>query len=91
MKLEWLNTTERESLDMLYAEAANSPGVAKAKEKALAALKIERREGEGYLRAWVRAMAERNGIPLEDGRPCLEIGHAVEASAELSRWVFWLA
>ena len=57
-----------------------------AKVEALAKLGITVADGQTPLRAWITAMAERNGLEVKF--PQTEVG---EAAAELCpKWVFWL-
>lgn len=64
VKLRFFDVNAADSL----LHAAFSPEDNKRiKDKVLANLGITRRDGESYLDAWLRAMAEENGLPV--GRP----------------------
>lgn len=88
--LRWIDV-DRVVGDMLLAEALGGQDVTQgAKDKALARLGITRAERERPLTAWLRVMAEENGLPV--AVPAVpELRRAVEESAGVMRFVFWLA
>lgn len=64
----------------------------KVREKILAACNVERRQGEEPLSAWIRAMAEENGIgPEQDEEFRATIRREMEFNRELARFVFAIA
>jgi hypothetical protein len=76
--------------ESLLAEAFNKDTLQATKDKALTKLGIARAEEEKPLTAWLRAMAEENGLPV--AVPAVaELRRAVEESAGAMRFVFWLA
>lgn len=76
--------------ESLLAEAFGKDSLRSTKEKALTKLGIARAEGEKPLIAWLRTMAEENGLPVTV--PAVpELRRAVEESASAMRFVFWLA
>ena len=75
--------------DSLLAEAFGHD-TQEIKDKVLARLGIARAEGEQSLPAWLRVMAEENGLPV--AVPAVpELRRAVESTAGAMRFVFWLA
>jgi hypothetical protein len=76
--------------ESLLAEAFGQDTAQAIKDKALARLGIARAEGEKPLTAWLRVMAEENGLPV--AVPTVpELRNAVESTAGAMRFVFWLA
>jgi hypothetical protein len=76
--------------ESLLAEAFGQDSTREFKDRALAQLGITRAAGEKPLTAWLRAMAEENGLPV--AVPAVpELRRAVEESAGVMRFVFWLA
>ena len=76
--------------ESLLAEAFSKDTLQATKDKALTRLGIARAEEEKPLTAWLRAMAEENGLPI--AVPAVaELRRAVEESAGALRFVFWLA
>lgn len=76
--------------ESLLAEAFGQDTAQAIKDKALARLNIARAEGEKPLTAWLRSMAEENGLSVAvPAVPALR--RAVEESAGAMRFVFWLA
>jgi hypothetical protein len=76
--------------DSLLAEAFGQDTMQAIKDKVIARLSIARAEGEKPLTAWLRSMAEENGLPVAvPAVPALR--RAVEESAGAMRFVFWLA
>ena len=76
--------------ESLLAEALCKDTLQATKDKALIKLGIPRTEGEKPLIAWLRTMAEENGLPV--AVPAVpELRRAVEESAGAMRFVFWLA
>ena len=88
--LRWIDV-DRTVADMLLAEALGGQEATQgAKDKALARLGITRAEGERPLAAWLRTMAEENGLPV--AVPAVpELRRALESTAGAMRFVFWLA
>jgi len=88
--LRWIDV-DRAIGDMLLAEALGGQDATQgAKDKALARLGITRAEGERPLTAWLRAMAQENGLPV--AVPSVpELRRAVENTPGAMRFVFWLA
>lgn len=76
--------------ESLLAEALGKNTLQATKDKVLTNLGIARAEEEKPLTAWLRAMAEENGLPV--AVPAVaELRRAVEESASAMRFVFWLA
>ncbi len=76
--------------ELLLAEAFGQDTAQEFKDKALARLGIAKAAGEKPLTAWLRTMAEENGLPVAvPATP--ELRRAVEESAGAMRFVFWLA
>jgi len=87
--LRWLDVDDI-LRDSLLAEAFGQGVTQTLKDKALAHLGIARTAEEKPLTAWLRAMAEENGLPTAvPAVPALR--NAVESSAGALRFVFWLA
>jgi len=76
--------------ESLLAEAFGKDTLQATKDKALTKLGITRTEGEKPLIAWLRTMAEENGLPVTVPAVA-ELRRAVEESAGAMRFVFWLA
>ena len=88
VKVRYLDVGDPVSL--LVAEAFHGEEMSRAKDAALARLGITRRPGESHLQAWLRAMAEENGVPHRvpaDPR----LVDAVLASPGARRFLWWLA
>jgi hypothetical protein len=76
--------------ESLLAEAFGQDSTREFKDRVLAYWGITRAEGEKPLAAWLRAMAEENGLPV--AVPAVpELRNAVESTAGAMRFVFWLA
>ena len=87
--LRWIDVSDILG-DSLLAEAFGQGTVQTIKDHSLARLSIARAEGENPLTAWLRVMAEENGLPVASPAvPALR--RAVEESAGALRFVFWLA
>jgi hypothetical protein len=87
--LRWLDV-DKILGESLLAEAFGKSILQSAKDKALTKLGITRAEDEKPLTAWLRAMAEENGLPVTvPATP--QLRRAVEESAGVMRFVFWLA
>lgn len=88
--LRWIDV-DRVIGDMLLVEALGGQEATQGtKDKALARLGITRTERERPLTAWLRAMAQENGLPV--AVPAVpELRRAVESTAGAMRFVFWLA
>jgi len=60
------------------------------KDKALRTLKIERRDGDSHLKAWIRAMCIENGFEYTEPAP-REITDSILNNAAASRFMFVIA
>ncbi len=76
--------------ESLLAEAFGQDAAQEFKDKALARLGIVKAAGEKPLTAWLRTMAEENGL-LVAVPAAPELRRAVEESVSALRFVFWLA
>jgi hypothetical protein len=75
--------------DSLLAEARRNT-LDKIKDRVLQSMGITRKEGEKPIEAWLRAMAEENGLPFS--LPVVpELREAVKGSPQAMRFLFWLA
>jgi hypothetical protein len=87
--LRWIDMDEALG-EALLAEAFGQDSPQEFKDKALAQLGITRAAGEQPLTAWLRVMAEENGLPVAvPAVPVLK--DAVENTAGVMRFVSWLA
>ena len=76
--------------DSLLAESLGKNPLNETKDKVLKFLGITKKEGEKPIEAWLRAMAEENGLPVS--RPVVpELREAVEEFPQAMRFLFWLA
>jgi hypothetical protein len=89
VSLRWIDVDDIVGVSLL-AEAFGKDILQETKDKALTKLGITRAEGEKPLTAWLRAMAEENGLPVA-APAAPELRRAVEESAGVMRFVFWLA
>jgi len=87
--LRWIDVDQILGQSLL-AEAFGQDTAQEFKDKALARLGIAKAAGEKPLTAWLRVMAEENGLPVAvPAAP--ELRRAVEESVSTLRFVFWLA
>jgi len=87
--LRWLDV-DKILGESLLAEAFGQDTAQEFKDKALVRLGIAKANGEKPLSAWLRVMAEENGLPVVvPATP--ELRRAMEESAGAMRFVFWLA